>query len=282
MDTSITVLHPNQLDTAITNRIPTLFGNAGERAAFRFIEFFTASIRNPNTRIAYYQAVNRFADWCEFHNLPLENINPVHVAMYIEELGQEVSTPTVKQHLSAISKLFDFLVTGHIVQINPAYSVTAPKYQVSQGKTPILSAEEARLLLDSIDTSQIAGLRDRAIIGLMVFSFARVGAVLRLNVGDYYPNGKRWWIRLHEKGSKYHEMPLHHKAEQYLDEYIEAAGIGEEKKQPLFRALDRRRGLSSRRLDRRDCWESNGAPGRPGCRKESVTTRFEGQGSPSS
>jgi integrase/recombinase XerD len=141
-----------------------------------------------------------------------------------------VSIPTVKQHLSAISRLFDFLVTGHVIAINPARSVTAPKYQVNQGKTPILSANEARQLLESIVTSKVAGLRDRAIIALMVYSFARVGAVLKMNVSDYFMKGKRSWIRLHEKGSKYHEMPLHHKAEQYLDEYIEAAHIGEQKK----------------------------------------------------
>lgn len=89
----------------------------------------------------------------------------------------------------------------------------------------------------------------------MVYSFARVGAVLALNVDDYFPKGKRWWIRLYEKGSKHHEMPLHHKAEGYLDAYIQAAGIGDEKKQPLFRALDRHRQLSDRRLTRRDCLE---------------------------
>src|SRR5690606_4292294 len=92
-------------------------------------------------------------------------------------------------------------------------------------------------------------------IGIMVYSFARVGAVLAMNVDDYFPKGKRWWIRLHEKGSKYHEMPLHHKAEQYLDDYIEAAGFTDEKKQPLFRALNRQRKLTKTRLDRRDCWE---------------------------
>jgi integrase/recombinase XerD len=255
MDTSLTILHPNQLETATTNRIPALFGNVGDQAAFRFIEFFTATIRNQNTRVAYFQAVSRFGTWCEMRNIELEHINPVHVAMYIEELGKEVSIPTVKQHLSAISKLFDFLVTGHIVRINPAHSVTAPKYQVTHGKTPVLKAEEARILIDSIDTTKIAGLRDRAIIGIMVYSFARVGAVLRMNVGDYFLKGKRWWIRLHEKGGKYHEMPLHHKAEEYLDAYVEAASLGENKKEPLFRSLNSNRTLTDNRLDRRDCWE---------------------------
>jgi integrase/recombinase XerD len=243
-----------QLETTGAH-LPALFVEAGERAQFRFVEFFTANIRNPNTRAAYFRAVQQFCIWCELRQLKLGEVNPVHVALYIEELGRKVSIPTVKQHLSAISNLFDFLVTGHVIAVNPAQSVTAPRYQINQGKTPILSAEQARHLLDSIDTAKMAGLRDRAIIALMVYSFARVGAVLAMNADDYFPKGKRWWIRLHEKGSKYHEMPLHHKAEQYLDEYIEAAGITGGKKQPLFRALNRQRSLSAHRLTRRDCLE---------------------------
>lgn len=199
--------------------------------------------------------MQKFCLWCELRGLEFERVNPVHIALYIEELGQGVSIPTVKQHLSAISNLFDFLVTGHVIAVNPAQSVKAPKYTVNQGKTPVLSADEVRRLLDTIDKTKIAGLRDRALIATMVYSFARVGAVLVMNVDDYFPKGKRWWIRLHEKGSKYHEMPLHHKAEQYLDAYIAAAGIADEKKKPLFRALNRNRTLSTSRLTRRDCLE---------------------------
>src|SRR5207244_2642167 len=121
-----------------------------------------------------------------------------------------------------------------------------------KGKTPVLTAEEARLLLDSIATDTVAGLRDRALIGVMVYSFARVGAVVAMNVEDYYQQGKRWWFRLHEKGGKRHEVPAHHKAEEYLDAYVSAAGIGAEKATPLFRTLDRRRRLSGERIDRRE------------------------------
>ena len=54
----------------------------------------------------------------------------------------------------------------------------------------------------------------------MVYSFARVSAVIGMNGDDYYPDGKRWWFRLHEKGGKFHEVPAHHKAEEYLDAYL--------------------------------------------------------------
>jgi integrase len=108
----------------------------------------------------------------------------------------------------------------------------------------VLKAEQARSLLDSIGTGTIVGLRDRALIGVMVYSFARVGAVVGMRVEDYYQNGKRWWFRLHEKGGKRHEVPAHHNAEAYMDAYLEAAGIVGEKKSPLFRTISKHRELT--------------------------------------
>jgi site-specific recombinase XerC len=155
----------------------------------------------------------------------LDEIEPLHVAAYIEALGKDFEKPTVKQHLAAIRMLFDWLVTGQIVATNPAHSVRGPKHVVKTGKTTVLDVGQARKLLDSIDTSTVVGLRDRALISVMTFAFARIGAVVAMRVEDYYPKGKRWWVRLHEKGGKRHEMPAHHNLEAYLDAYIEAAGI---------------------------------------------------------
>jgi len=234
------------------NLMPALFSTVGEQAQYRVIEFFTATIRNPNTRLAYFRAVHNFSRWCEQHEFDLAHINPVIIARYVEEISQERSVPTVKQHLSALKMLFDHLITGHIIPTNPAAAVKPPRYVITQGKTPVLTAEETRLLLDAIKTDTIAGLRDRALIGLMVFSFARVGAVVAMNVEDYFPKGKRYWIRLHEKGGKYHEMPVHHLAEAYMDAYIAAAELTLSKKEPLFRTLNRHRRLTNRRLHRTD------------------------------
>ena len=213
--------------------LPAIVAAAGERATRRFVEFFTANIRNPNTRQAYAHAVADFCFWCEARGLALHQLEPVIVAAYIEQ--HPGSPPTVKQHLAAIRMLFDWMVIGQIIPMNPAASVRGPKYVVKRGKTPVLSSVEARLLLDSIDASHVVGLRDRALIGTMVFTFARVGAVVGMKVEDYYQNGKRWWIRLHEKGGKFHEVPAHHNLEIYLDAYIEAAGIAQQRKGPLFR-----------------------------------------------
>jgi len=215
--------------------MPAVVMLAGRRAALRFIEFFAAEIRNLNTRRAYYRAVCDFFIWCETRGLALERIGPVHVAAYIEKLQKNLSRPSVKQHLAAIRMVFDYLVVGQIIPTNPAAAVRGPKYSTKRGKTPVLSADEARQLLDSIDTSSVVGLRDRALIALMVFTFARVGAAVGMNVENWYFQNRRWWVRLHEKGGKQHEMPAHHSLEEYMVAYLEAAVLSEEKHTPLFR-----------------------------------------------
>jgi integrase/recombinase XerD len=246
--------------------VPAIIADAGDHAARRFLEFFTANIRNPNTRAAYAQAVAQFLRWCDGRRLRLRDIEPMAVAAYIE--SHPGSDPTRKQHLAAIKMLFDWLVTGQVMPFNPAAAVRGPKHVVRKGKTPVLSADDARTLLDSIplkigpqpkpgeeDTRPIdlIGLRDRAMIGVMVYSFARIGAVVGMKGEDYYQNGKRWWIRLHEKGGKFHEVPAHHNAEAYLDAYLHAAGTAEERKAPLFRSASGKTGkLTGKLLGRRN------------------------------
>src|SRR4051812_29354354 len=151
--------------------------------------------------------------------------------------------------------LFDWLVVGQVVRSNPASVVRGPKHVVKRGKTPILSPEEARQLFDSIPADTVVGLRDRALIGVLIYSFARISAALGMRVEDYFPQGKRWWLRLHEKGGKHHEMPVHHTLEAYLDSYIEAADLIDQPKSPLFRASNgKTKLLSERPLDRKDAY----------------------------
>lgn len=251
MNSDLVPIPRRELGRAGLGVLPVIVARAGERAAWRFVEFFTATIRNRNTRAAYAHAVKQFFAWCETHRVrTLEEINPVVIAAYIE--NHPAAAPTVKQHLAAIRMLFDFLVTGQVVPMNPASSVRGPKHVVKVGKTPVLKADQARALLDSIKIDTIVGLRDRAIIGAMCFTFARVSAMVHMRVDDYYQNGKRWWIRLHEKGGKRHEVPAHHNAEAYLDAYLDAAGIREEKKSPLFRSVDRHGKITANPLARTD------------------------------
>jgi integrase/recombinase XerC len=221
--------------------LPALVATSGEHAARRFIDFFTSNIRNRNTREAYRRAVNEFLAWCEAHGVrALAAVEPLHVATWIETLSREVSAPTVKQKLAALRHLFDWLVIGQVVPVNPAGSVRGPKHSARKGRTPILEPAEARKLLDRIDLTTPGGLRDRALIGLMVYSFARISAALGMKVEDVYSERRRLWVRLREKGGKRHEMPCHHNLEAYLTAYIEGAGLADDTKGPLFRTMSRK------------------------------------------
>jgi site-specific recombinase XerD len=223
--------------------VPALIAAAGERASLRFLEFFAANIRNPHTRRAYGRAVAAFLVWCEDNGVrSVAAVQPLHVAAWIELQTQAHAAPTVKARLAAIRHLFDWLVTGQIVPVNPASSVRGPSHTVTVGKTPVLAPEEARALIDSIEVTTIVGLRDRALIALMVFSFARIGAGLGMKVEDVYTQNRRLWVRLREKGGKAHAMPCHHNLETYLTAYIEGAGLDADPKGPLFRTIGRGKG----------------------------------------
>lgn len=233
---------------------PALVAASGPAAERRFWEFFTVPIRNRNTRAAYARAAAEFCVFLEARGVDaLAEVQPIHVAAYVEALSQARSPSTAKQRLAAIRMLFDWLVTGQIVPVNPAASVRGPRHVVKRGKTPVLEREDARRLLERIDATTLVGLRDRAFIGLMVYSFARVGAAVAMEVRDFYPVGRRWWVRLHEKGGKRHELPAHHNLEAWLHDYIAAAGIAEQPRSPLFRsALGRTGRLTERGLQARN------------------------------
>lgn len=278
-------LHAPPLDAELfadnlESTFPTVFRGTPAHAGMRLAEFFAAHIRNPNTRAAYLQAVCQFLEWAEAKRLALKDLNPFRIAAYVENLPKraslpierhrrsrkgkaysvtvnrtKLSKPSIKQHLAAVRMLFDWLVVGQVMPMNPASSVRGPKYVTKRGKTPVLSSDDARRLLDSIPLTRriktengervvpdLVGLRDRALIGTMVYSFARVSAVCGMRVDDYYLNGKRGWIRLNEKGGKHHEVPAHHNAENYIDAYLKAAGIGLEAGTPLFRSFRGRSG----------------------------------------
>ncbi|MDP4026614.1 tyrosine-type recombinase/integrase [Methylobacterium sp. NEAU 140] len=233
----------NQLATLASYPAPVLVAAAGDRAAYRFLEFFTAQIRNPNTRRAYAKAVGEFCAWLEGYGLPsIAAVSSIHIAAYVEELGRRHSAPTVKQRLAAIRMMFDWLATGGVLPFNPATAVRGPKHVVKRGKTPVLAPEEARAILDAIDATTPIGLRDRALIGLMVYTFARVGAATAMRVEDVYVQNRRLWVRLHEKGGKVVSLPCHHNLESYLHAYLDGTGIAGDANGPLFRSI--RRGTS--------------------------------------
>jgi len=215
--------------------VPVLVASIGDQASWRYVEFFTANIRNPNTRRAYARACSRFFTWCEERGLTLATIRPFDVAAWVEGLQQDHSAPGVKQQLAAVRMLFDWLITGQVMPSNPAAAVRGPKHIVKTGKTPVLDGTEWRKLIDAIPTDTVRDLRDRALIATLTYSFARIGAALKMKVEDLRSRGAGWIIRLHEKGGKHHAMPCHHALAEALHAYITAARIGDNRKGFLFR-----------------------------------------------
>ncbi len=229
--------------------LPAVIVDAGPVAVERFLEFFAASIANGRTRAAYGRAVGQFLSWCAARGLVLRAIAPLDVAAYIRT--HPGSAPTVKQHLAAIRVLCDWLVVHQVLPVNPAAAVRGPKHVVTKGATPVLTPAETRSLLDGIDAGSLVGLRDRALLSVMVYSFARVSAVVGMRRQDYFLQGTRGWLRLHEKGGKRHDVPAHHRAEAAVDAYLVAGGV-DDAKAPLFQSVDRSgRRLSGRSLTRR-------------------------------
>jgi len=252
LEKTLTIIEPTTLPKGMESfSVPSIIQEAGPEAFRRFLEFFTAQIRNRNTREAYARAVSQFFGWLEAQGIVrLMDIQPVHIAAWVEMKTQSQNPQTVKQHLAAVKKIFDWLVIGQIVPSNPATVVKGPRYSYTKGKTPILLATDARRFLESFASDSISDLRDRALIALMTYTFARISAALAMNVKDVFPQHHRLWVRLHEKGGKYLEMPCHHNLELYLKEYMEAAGIEDDPKGPLFRQLNGGRKPETQELTR--------------------------------
>ena len=218
-------------------------------AVEKFLEFFAARIANARTRAAYGRAVGQFLAWCAARGLGLTAVSPLHVAAYIRT--HPGSAPTVKQHLAAIRMLGDWLVVSQVIPVNPAAAVRGPKHVVTTGATPVLAPAEARRLLAAIDPGTLAGLRDRALVSVMLYSFARVSAVIGMRRQDYFRQERQGWLRLHEKGGRRHDVPAHHRAAAALDAYLARAGL-DAAPAALFQSVDPAgRRLTGRTLSRR-------------------------------
>lgn len=270
-------------------RLPAIVRDADQNAAIAYLEFFTARIRNSNTRSAYHHAVRAFFTWSHENGLTLTSVRPIHVATYIEMLMEIRQPQTVKQHLAAIRMLYDWFVIQQVVPSNPTSPVKGPRYSVRVGKTPVLTAAEARQLLDSIETDTLIGLRDRALISFMLYTFARVSAAVGVNIGDLFVQDGHTWVRLREKGGKDHVMPLHPALETAIGAYIRTLPALSPDA-PVFRAVEGRTGrFTNKRFDRRDAWamvqkriELSGLKARATChsfRATGVTTYLENGGS---
>ena len=237
---------PACLPRSAVGNLPAVVATAGDGARFAWEEFFGGELPNAHTRAAYLRAVRRFLDWCEGGRVELHRITPGQVGGYLAALP--VSVPTKKQRLAALRRFFDRLVVRHVVLLNPAASVRAERYQVVEGKTPEISVPHARRLLASLDGADVVSRRDKALVGVLIYTAARVGAVTRLRLCDLRHDGDQWTLRFTEKGGKSREIPVRHDLQRMLLDYLAAAGLypggGTA---PVFRSAVRRTGTLSAR-----------------------------------
>lgn len=235
------------------SKLPALITIAGAEVQKSYLKFFTVRIRNKNTRLSYVRAVNEFLLFCEERSISLFHIEGIVIAAYIE---QKVASDSSKNaSLTALRKFFSFLVTEQILATNPASEVRFFPVKKEQNSAPILSKEQVRELLDSIDESTLIGLRDKALITLMLYSFARISAVLAMEVKDFFKDSDGYKARLYEKGGKVLQVPLHPTAKDAIERYVNAAGIKKEKRTKLFRTLrGNRKSLSSNGLQRTEVY----------------------------
>ena len=225
-------LHMNVLvprTGALSKAFPAILQRAGKAACFAADEFFAARISNPHTRRAYARPVGRFLTWCEEQGIELRQVTPGLAGRFIEEIPG--SDPTKNLALAALRHFFDALVTRHAVALNPFASVRGRKHAVVDGKTPELTIQQARALLGSLDLSNVVGLRDRAVLGVLTYTGARVGALARLRRGDLQDQETQRVLRFREKGGKQREIPVRHD----LDEWI-AALPGSGRHRPVLKS----------------------------------------------
>ena len=229
--------------------LPTLVAQEGEAARFAYEELFHARLHNPHTRKAYRHAVQRFLQWCEEHSLTLTRITPAHVGHYVDQLT--LTPATIKLHLAGLRHFFDVLVLRHVLILNPAASVRGPRYQVVEGKTPEITVLQARALLRTLDTSNVVGLRDQALLGILIYTAARVGAVSRLRCQDFQDLGDQHALRFLEKNGKSRSIPVRHDLRQFLRDYLQArfGDVRPDRTAPLFvSALGKTKKLSNNPL----------------------------------
>ncbi len=280
---------PNVVERISPFPVPRIVSVASPAATFAWDEFFLGTLRNSHTRAAYGRAVHSFLEWLDSSGIPLAKTTPGLVGTYLDQL--ELSVPSKKLSLAALRRFFDALVNRHVLLLNPAASVRGERYEVVEGKTPAISTEQARALLASIDTGTPVGLRDRALIGCLIYTAARAGAVAGLRLKDFTHDGTQYSLRFAEKGGKQREIPVRHDLERYLREYLAAAIADDEPKtSPLFRTLVRRTGkFTTNTMSGTDIWrmvkrrlKSAGLPGQicPHSFRVAVVTNLLSQGVP--
>jgi integrase/recombinase XerD len=252
-ETTCLLLRPAESIASATRQLPAIIEEAGTNARFAYEEFFHAKIRNVHTRRAYRRSVLSFLQWCDDRQRRLQEVSPADVGIYLDELTLSVASK--KQVLAGLRHFFDGMVTRHAMALNPALSVRGERYQVLEGKTPEITIKQARKLLMSISTDDVVGLRDKAILSILIYTASRIGAVARLRIKDLYDTGDQYCLHFLDKGGKSREIPVRHDLQILLRSYLQSAGshLGATTEHPLFRSATRKaKALSDRPMSAGD------------------------------
>jgi integrase/recombinase XerD len=206
-----------------------------QKTAETLLNILEGRIRNPNTRNAYKVAWKSFFAFCSEYKRELDTIQPYHVGMWLKRHPGGISTQ--RQHLAAVRLLFDHLLEQGVVTTNPAARAKPPRQQRERSHTPAFECEEITALLGAIKLDSIRGIRDKALFSVLAYSWSRVSALVGLKVGDYYTRKGERWLRLEEKRGKIHEVPVHSKAREAIDQWLEVSGLESNPDAPLFPAF---------------------------------------------
>jgi integrase/recombinase XerD len=198
-----------------------------------------ANIERENTRRAYRNDVSAFMRFVGIRR-PEEfrTVTRAHVIAWKKLLqGRQLAPASVRRKLSALSDLFNYLCNANAVSHNPVTGVERPSEGANEGKTPAISDEQANALLNAPPSATLKGKRDRAILCLLLFHALRRAELSALAVKDYHERRGVKHLRVHGKGSKIRNIPVHPRAIRVLEEYLEAAGHESDRAGALFRSV---------------------------------------------
>jgi integrase len=223
---------------------PSLSESKREKAAEALLNVLDGQIRNIHTRAAYKRAWKAFFEFCALYKLELERIKPYHFELWMkyntgntEAKRRPLATATLRQHLAGIRLLFDSLLEQGIVDLNPAARAKAPRLQRESSHTPVFEEEEIKAFMGSIKPDSLISIRDKALFSVLIYTWARVSAVVALRIEDYYERKGTRWLRLAEKRGKIHEVPVHSRAREAIDQWLTSSGLGDNPAAPLFPAF---------------------------------------------
>jgi len=224
-----------------------------QKTAETLLNILEGRIRNKNTKSGYKVAWRSFFGFCSEYKLELNRVKPYHIGMWLKRHPGSVATQ--RQHLAAVRLLFDHLLQEGVAEHNPAARAKPPRLERESAHTPVFEQEEIKKFLGAIKLDSLMDIRDNALLRTLLYSWARVSALVVLKVEDYYERKGERWLRLHEKRGKIHEVPVHSKAREAIDRWLAASGLDLQPSAPLFPAFGKdKKTLELRHMDRRSIW----------------------------